>query len=70
MSKNTGKGLQLIYTFKNILQNEDTDCGEEILVSVLAYELAKNAVELLINEGDLKEEMLKEIEDYHNNPNY
>ncbi len=38
------KADQLIAEFKNILQDEDTDCGEEILCTLIAIKCARLTV--------------------------
>ena len=38
------KAEQLIAEFKNILQDEDTDCGNEILCTILAIKFARLTV--------------------------
>jgi len=38
------KSDQLIAEYKNILQDEDTDCGEEILCTILAIKFARLTV--------------------------
>ena len=38
------KSEQLIAEFKNILQNEDTDCGNEILCTLIAIRCAQLTV--------------------------
>jgi hypothetical protein len=38
------KAEQLIAEFKNILQNEDTDCGHEILCTLIAIRCAQLTV--------------------------
>lgn len=44
------KAAELIVTFKIILMNKDTDCGNEILCTTIAKECAKITVnEILIN---------------------
>ena len=43
------KAEQLIAEYKNILQNEDTDCGEEILCTLIAVKCARLAVRHILS---------------------
>ena len=65
------KANNLVNTFRMIFMNADTECGEEILCTILAKECAKIAVQeiiLAINWKDNQEaiyycnEVLTEIE--------
>jgi hypothetical protein len=43
------KAEQLIAEFKNILQDEDTDCGNEILCTILAVKFARLTVRTVLS---------------------
>lgn len=44
---------ELVNEFRNILQDEDTECGNEILCTLIAKRCAKVAVKRLIQESYL-----------------
>jgi hypothetical protein len=43
------KAINLVDRYRNILMNEDTECGNEILCSVIAKESALIAVNVVLN---------------------
>jgi len=43
------KAEQLIAEFKNLLQDEDTDCGNEILCTLIAIKAARLAVRTVLS---------------------
>jgi hypothetical protein len=56
------KAVSLVDSYRNILMNEDTECGNEILCSVIAKKCALIAVELSLeycNGKDINEEFDK-----------
>jgi hypothetical protein len=42
------KAISLVDTYRNILMNEDTECGNEILCTLIAKKCALNAVDEMI----------------------
>ena len=70
------KAIELVDTYRIMLMNSDTECGEEILCTVIAKQCALIAINemidfrnaLYINEGSLAHQWLldikKEIENY------
>ena len=58
------KANDLVDAYRIILMNEDTDCGEEILCTVIAKQCALIAVELALeycNGKDMNEEFDKTL---------
>jgi hypothetical protein len=55
------KAIELVDSYRNILMNEDTECGNEILCSVIAKESALIAIEFAIEfaGGDMNEQFDK-----------
>jgi hypothetical protein len=45
------KAISLVDSYRIILMNEDTDCGEEILCTVIAKKCALIAVDEIYNSG-------------------
>lgn len=43
------KAKELVHKYRMLLMNADTDCGEEILVSILSVQCALIAVDEIIN---------------------
>jgi hypothetical protein len=43
------KAISLVDSYRNILMNEDTECGNEILCTVIAKESALIAVNVVLN---------------------
>jgi len=43
------KAISLVDSYRNILMNEDTECGNEILCSLIAKESALIAVNVVLN---------------------
>lgn len=59
------KADELVHNFRMLLMNEDTDCGEEILVSILSEKCALIAVNLIIKleyDKEYWKEVKQEIE--------
>ena len=60
------KAISLVDSYRNIIMNEDTECGNEILCTVIAKRCALIAVDEIINEvyDDLEwwKEVKQEIE--------
>lgn len=54
------KARDLVDTYRIILMNTDTDCGEEILCTVIAKKCALNTVEEILNELDLQNHLLRD----------
>ena len=44
------KAMQLVDTYRDMLMNTDTDCGEEILCTVIAKKCALNTVEEILQQ--------------------
>jgi hypothetical protein len=57
------KAQDLVNQFRMVLMNEDTECGNEILCTSIAYENALITVNEILN-------TLNETECYSNNANY
>ncbi len=59
------KAKQLVDNFRIILMNEDTDCGNEILCTIIAKECAKVCVSEILNHAPtfFWEQVLKEIQE-------
>jgi hypothetical protein len=63
------KAINLVDSYRNILMNEDTECGNEILCTVIAKESALIAVDemidirngLYINEGSIAHQWLLDV---------
>ena len=63
------KAINLVDSYRIILMNEDTECGNEILCSVIAKKCALIAVDemidirngLYINEGSIAHQWLLEV---------
>jgi hypothetical protein len=63
------KAISLVDRYRIILMNEDTECGEEILCSVIAKKCALIAVDemidirngLYINEGSIAHQWLLDV---------
>ena len=55
------KAINLVDSYRNILMNEDTECGNEILCTVIAKESALIAIEFAIEfaGGDMNEQFDK-----------
>jgi hypothetical protein len=55
------KAISLVDSYRNILMNEDTECGNEILCTVIAKESALIAIEFAIEfaGGDMNEQFDK-----------
>jgi hypothetical protein len=55
------KAISLVDSYRNILMNEDTECGNEILCSLIAKESALIAIEFAIEfaGGDMNEQFDK-----------
>jgi hypothetical protein len=55
------KARELVDSYRNILMNEDTECGNEILCTVIAKQCALIAVEFAIEfaGGDMNEQFDK-----------
>jgi hypothetical protein len=53
--------VELVDSYRNILMNEDTECGNEILCTVIAKESALIAIEFAIEfaGGDMNEQFDK-----------
>jgi hypothetical protein len=43
------KAINLVDSYRNILMNEDTECGNEILCTVIAKKCALIAVNVVLN---------------------
>ena len=43
------KAISLVDSYRNILMNEDTECGNEILCTVIAKQCALIAVNVVLN---------------------
>jgi hypothetical protein len=57
------KAISLVDSYRNILMNEDTECGNEILCTVIAKKCAIIAVDEII---DLVKHIDVDSEDYWN----
>jgi hypothetical protein len=57
------KAISLVDTYRNILMNEDTECGNEILCTLIAMKCAIIAVDEII---DLVKHIDVDSEDYWN----
>ena len=63
------KAISLVDSYRNILMNEDTECGNEILCTVIAKKCAIIAVDemidirngLYINEGSIAHQWLLDV---------
>ena len=55
------KAISLVDSYRNILMNEDTECGNEILCTVITKESALIAIEFAIEfaGGDMNEQFDK-----------
>lgn len=50
MEKHKLKAIELVGKFKNVLQDEDTECGNEILCTLIAIKNAKICVDEILEE--------------------
>ena len=66
------KATQLVDTYRSMLMNEDTECGNEILCTVIAKKSALISLEQIkffheslffVNEGSLFDDYLNKVKD-------
>jgi hypothetical protein len=56
------KAEELVNKYRTILMDEDTDCGNEILCSIIAIKCAKIAVDLILLDClDILEKYWREV---------
>jgi hypothetical protein len=54
---------ELVDRFRNILMNEDTDCGEEILCTIIAKNCAIVAADFFITDEEEYEYFINQIKE-------